>query len=49
MEDKRTFFKQELEDILRFGTEELFKEEEGHENECIHYDDKAIKSATEQI
>ncbi|XP_069683396.1 chromodomain-helicase-DNA-binding protein Mi-2 homolog isoform X2 [Periplaneta americana] len=37
-----TFSKQELDDILRFGTEELFKEEEGKEDEAIHYDDKAI-------
>ncbi|XP_065341812.1 chromodomain-helicase-DNA-binding protein Mi-2 homolog isoform X2 [Cloeon dipterum] len=36
------FTKQELDDILRFGTEELFKEEEGKEDEAIHYDDKAI-------
>lgn len=35
------FTKQELDDILRFGTEELFKEEEGKE-EAIHYDDKAV-------
>lgn len=27
------FTKQELDDILRFGTEELFKEEEGKEEE----------------
>ncbi|XP_021937675.1 chromodomain-helicase-DNA-binding protein Mi-2 homolog isoform X5 [Zootermopsis nevadensis] len=37
-----TFSKQELDDILRFGTEELFKEEEGKEDEAIHYDDRAI-------
>ncbi|XP_071446539.1 chromodomain-helicase-DNA-binding protein Mi-2 homolog isoform X2 [Hetaerina americana] len=36
------FTKQELDDILRFGTEELFKEEEGKEDEAIHYDEKAI-------
>ncbi|XP_019771099.2 chromodomain-helicase-DNA-binding protein Mi-2 homolog isoform X1 [Dendroctonus ponderosae] len=36
------FTKQELDDILRFGTEELFKEEEGKEEEAIHYDDKAV-------
>lgn len=35
--------KQELDDILKFGTEELFKEEEGKETETIHYDDKAIE------
>lgn len=35
------FTKQELDDILRFGTEELFKEEDGKE-EAIHYDDKAV-------
>jgi len=38
-----TMSKQELDDILKFGTEELFKEEEGMESEhAIHYDDKAI-------
>ncbi|XP_046678885.1 LOW QUALITY PROTEIN: chromodomain-helicase-DNA-binding protein Mi-2 homolog [Homalodisca vitripennis] len=37
------FTKQELDDILRFGTEELFKEEEGKEDEAIHYDDKAVE------
>lgn len=36
------FTKQELDDILRFGTEELFKED-GKEEEAIHYDDKAVK------
>ncbi|XP_018571409.1 chromodomain-helicase-DNA-binding protein Mi-2 homolog isoform X1 [Anoplophora glabripennis] len=36
------FTKQELDDILRFGTEELFKENEGKEDEAIHYDDKAV-------
>lgn len=36
------FTKQELDDILRFGTEELFKDEEGKEEEAIHYDDKAV-------
>ena len=41
---KGTFSKQELDDILRFGTEELFKEEEGKEDEAIHYDDEAINS-----
>ncbi|XP_055081328.1 chromodomain-helicase-DNA-binding protein 4a isoform X1 [Periophthalmus magnuspinnatus] len=41
--------KQELDDILKFGTEELFKDEqEGGENKeedssVIHYDDKAIE------
>lgn len=35
--------KQELDDILRFGTEELFKDEEGSEESAIHYDDKAIE------
>ncbi|KAI7684861.1 hypothetical protein SSS_03217 [Sarcoptes scabiei] len=35
--------KQELDDILKFGTEELFKEEETKESETIHYDDKAIE------
>lgn len=37
-----TMSKQELDDILRFGTEELFKDEEGTEDSTIHYDDKAI-------
>lgn len=38
-----TFSKQELDDILKFGTEELFKESEGGEGgEAIHYDDKAV-------
>ncbi|ROT63542.1 hypothetical protein C7M84_018569 [Penaeus vannamei] len=37
------FSKQELDDILRFGTEELFKEEEGKEDEAIHYDNQAIE------
>uniref|UniRef100_A0A6P4FFM2 Chromodomain-helicase-DNA-binding protein Mi-2 homolog n=1 Tax=Drosophila rhopaloa TaxID=1041015 RepID=A0A6P4FFM2_DRORH len=34
------FTKQELDDVLRFGTEDLFKEN-GME-EAIHYDDKAV-------
>lgn len=38
-----TMSKQELDDILKFGTEELFKEEEAKESEMIHYDDKAIE------
>lgn len=37
------FTKQELDDILRFGTEELFKEDEGKEDEAIHYDDRAVE------
>ncbi|CAH0765490.1 unnamed protein product [Bemisia tabaci] len=37
------FTKQELDDILRFGTEELFKEEEGKTEEAIHYDDRAVE------
>ncbi|KAK7899273.1 hypothetical protein WMY93_020126 [Mugilogobius chulae] len=41
--------KQELDDILKFGTEELFKDEQEGENKeedssVIHYDDKAIES-----
>ncbi|XP_023020569.2 chromodomain-helicase-DNA-binding protein Mi-2 homolog [Leptinotarsa decemlineata] len=36
------FTKQELDDILRFGTEELFKENQGKEDEAIHYDDRAV-------
>lgn len=37
--------KQELDDILRFGTEDLFKDEEIAEDSTstIHYDDKAIE------
>uniref|UniRef100_A0A8C5D456 Chromodomain-helicase-DNA-binding protein 5-like n=1 Tax=Gouania willdenowi TaxID=441366 RepID=A0A8C5D456_GOUWI len=36
--------KQELDDILKFGTEELFKNEmeDGEEGNVIHYDDDAI-------
>ncbi|XP_068214865.1 chromodomain-helicase-DNA-binding protein Mi-2 homolog isoform X13 [Palaemon carinicauda] len=37
------FSKQELDDILRFGTEELFKDEQGKEDEAIHYDNRAIE------
>ncbi|XP_064459559.1 chromodomain-helicase-DNA-binding protein Mi-2 homolog isoform X3 [Ornithodoros turicata] len=36
-----TMSKQELDDILRFGTEELFKDDE-NKDDTIHYDDKAI-------
>lgn len=39
------FTKQEMDDILKFGTEELFKEDEGGEgndSQAIHYDDKAV-------
>ncbi|CAG9761273.1 unnamed protein product [Ceutorhynchus assimilis] len=39
---RASFTKQELDDILRFGTKDLFKEEEGKEEEAIHYDDKAV-------
>ncbi|KAK3876981.1 hypothetical protein Pcinc_018268 [Petrolisthes cinctipes] len=35
------FSKQELDDILKFGTEELFKEESGKES--IYYDNKTIE------
>lgn len=36
--------KQELDDILRFGTEELFKaEDENNKDDAIHYDDKAVE------
>lgn len=38
---KGTFSKQELDDILRFGTEELFREEESKEDEALHYVDEA--------
>lgn len=34
--------KQELDDILKFGTEELFKEESS-KDEAIHYDDDAVE------
>jgi len=37
-----TFPSQELDDIIRFGTEELFKEEEGKGDEAIHYTDESI-------
>lgn len=38
------FSKQELDDIIRFGTEELFKEEEGKgDDTTIHYTDEAIR------
>lgn len=37
------FSKQEMDDILKFGTEELFKEDEnGEDAQAIHYDDKAV-------
>lgn len=36
-----TMSKKELDDILRFGTEDLFKDDEKEENK-IHYDDAAI-------
>jgi len=35
--------KKELDDILRFGTEDLFKDDENEENK-IHYDDAAVES-----
>jgi chromodomain-helicase-DNA-binding protein 4 len=34
--------KQELDDILKFGTEELFKEDSSNV-EAIHYDDEAVE------
>jgi SNF2 family DNA or RNA helicase len=36
-----TMSKKELDDILRFGTEDLFKDDDNEENK-IHYDDAAI-------
>ncbi len=33
--------KKELDDILKFGTEELFKDDENDENKIV-YDDKAV-------
>ncbi len=38
-----TMSKKELDDILRFGTEDLFKDDENEENK-IHYDDAAVES-----
>jgi chromodomain-helicase-DNA-binding protein 4 len=37
-----TMSKKELDDILRFGTEDLFKDDENEENK-IHYDDAAVE------
>lgn len=37
------FSKQELDDIIRFGTEELFKEDEGKSDEAIHYTEEAVR------
>lgn len=39
-----TLSKKELDDILKFGTEELFKEETNDQDTAIHYDDEAIDS-----
>lgn len=39
--------KQELDDILRFGTEELFKEETSKE-EAIHYTDEAVEQLVDR-
>lgn len=36
--------KKELDDILKFGTEDLFKEESAEAETAIHYDDAAIES-----
>lgn len=39
------FTKQEMDDILKFGTEQLFKDDEGceaNDTQAIHYDDKAV-------
>ena len=44
--DKKTanaMSKKELDDILRFGTEDLFKDDENDENR-IHYDDAAVEN-----
>jgi chromodomain-helicase-DNA-binding protein 4 len=38
------FSKQELDDIIRFGTEELFKEDDAKAEEAIHYTDEAVKA-----
>jgi chromodomain-helicase-DNA-binding protein 4 len=40
---KNAMSKQELDDILRFGTEELFKDEAQNDDTAIHYDDDQIK------
>ena len=37
-----TMSKKELDDILRFGTEDLFKDEADNEENRIHYDDEAV-------
>lgn len=42
MGNKAAMSKQELDDILRFGTEELFKDEEGRDDNIV-YDDKAVE------
>lgn len=39
-----TLSKKELDDILKFGTEDLFKEETADADAAIHYDDEAIDS-----
>lgn len=39
-----TLSKKELDDILKFGTEDLFKEENSETETAIHYDDAAIDS-----
>lgn len=39
-----TLSKKELDDILKFGTEDLFKEESTDADTAIHYDDAAIDS-----
>lgn len=40
--------KQELDDILRFGTEELFKEELDGKEEAIHYTDEAVEQLVDR-
>ena len=37
-----TMSKKELDDILRFGTEDLFKDDADNEENRIHYDDDAV-------
>lgn len=38
-----TMSKKELDDILRFGTEDLFKDDADNEENRIHYDDAAVE------
>jgi len=43
------FSKQDLDDIIKFGTEELFKEEEGKgDGDTIHWTDEAIRDLVDR-